>query len=533
VSDASFSPSTPLDVETSPGDLRVESAARRTAWSRKRIVVTLSIAVAVCFLVLPRCFIDYGESGDALDNATDAMHLAQYGFREGIPMMVRWPPGVPAFFYLLTLIVPWGGHVASNLAVFAFYIASVVLFGRMTKGVPHREWVWGMYALTPLILRDSALTQDFVPGLVFVMAVFLALESRRYALAGVLIGVATGFRLTNVLLVLPATLHLGLATTEWPTRARLRAVVSMNVLAVACGLVWYAPFVYVSELGWRYFMPLKGHGTIAPASFAYNMAYVFGPLALMTMLGVLFYERKRVSSLLCAEWKTRSPRTVFLLVAVLVYLIICLRFVMKVSYILPAIPFLYLLLADWVSKRGLQAIAITVASFSIVNLELKGGQSGRRVLAPHLDWGCVVADWSERSEIRDLRRGISQLRSLGKAVVLTGMGGILTRGNDELVQADAAALSPRLDPASITSVHRAVNDIVHRVRGSDVFLIAGLSESNVDLLRHDGFKVYMFSQNAPSYVKLTFGYDPYSDGVEVLDVFDSRAFYRDEAHAAR
>src|SRR5437763_11457775 len=94
-------------------------------WSRRQLALPAFVAATVCVLVLPRCFIDYGESGDALDNATDAMQLAMHGFKDGIPLMVRWPPGVPAFHYMLALVVPWGKHVASNILVFAFYIASV------------------------------------------------------------------------------------------------------------------------------------------------------------------------------------------------------------------------------------------------------------------------------------------------------------------------------------------------------------------------------------------------------------------------
>jgi len=70
---------------------------------------------------------------------------------------------------------------------------------------------------------------------------------------------------------------------------------------------------------------------------------------------------------------TRPPGTVFAFLAVFAYAVVSFRFPNKISYYLPAVPFVYLLLADWISARGLAIIAVAVSSYSVVSLEVKGG----------------------------------------------------------------------------------------------------------------------------------------------------------------
>jgi hypothetical protein len=507
----------------SPSALDALRESRSVASRRQRIVLGITAAVIVSVLILPRCFIDYGENGDAMDNAADAIRIARLGLREGILQGVRWPPGIPLFIYLLAAVVPWGGHVAANLLVFAFYIGSVLVFQRITRNLPNRALLTAMFALTPLLLVNAAVTQDFVPGTFFVLAAFLALDRRRYLLAGILLGIATGFRITNVLLILSAALYIVTRERQLPIWARLRSVVMVSFIAILCGLVWYSPFIYYSGLGWRYFVPTR-HGEVFLMGFAYNTVYVWGPIALATIIGVVAYERNELVAWLKGLGTLRSARAIFALSTVIITTVVCFRFPNKVSYYLPAIPFFYLLLAEWVSTRGLWIIALAVVSFSFLSVELKGGDSGRRALRPHLAWGCVVDDWLRRREIQDLRRGIRKLDSLGKAVVLTGMAGVLTRDNDALVQVDAAAISTKLDPSAAQSIHRGVTDTVFQIKQSNVFLTSALSRANVRKLREDGFAIYMFSEYAPAAI-MAYGYDPYQDAIPVLPTFTRCTFY--------
>jgi len=497
---------------------------RRSKWSSRRAAILGPLALAVGILILPRCFIDYGESGDALDNATDALRLARLGLSDSIPLMVRWPPGIPAFIYLLAAFVPWGGHSASNLLVFAFYVGCVWTFYQMARDLPNRRWLVGMFALTPILLRDAAVTQDFVPGTFFVMTTYLALKSTRYLLAAVLLGISVGFRITNVLMLLPVALYIWTRLALRSPWERLRTVALVGGATAGLGLAWYVPFIHYSGLGTLYFVPTR-HGEINLKVFIYNMLYVFGPIALMVIAACVTAERRALSAWVHKTLAARSPDMLFCITTLAVYTAVCFRFPNKISYWLPAVPFFYLFVADWISPRGLRFFAISVVSFSLVNLELKGGTSGRRTFRPHLDWGCVLGDWLRRREIQDLRRGIGQLRSLGKALVLTGMGGVLTRDNYELVQVDSAAVSPSLDPEVGRGKNR-VTDTIHQLRGSEVFLLANLSQSDVRLLRGEGFKVYMFSEYAPSNIKDSQGYDPYQEGIGTLPVLEPCAFYR-------
>jgi len=486
----------------------------------------LGLAVVAAFLIIPRALIDYGQSGDAIDNAADALKLASYGFTDGIPLMIRWPPGVPLFIYSLAAIVPWGGHVGANLLVFSFYGMSVFLFHVLAQNQPNSRLLTVLFALTPMIVKNAAVTQDFVCGLAMVLGGSLALLHGHRMVAAGLFGLSAGFRLTNILFLIPSALLILQADRNLPIRARLGHVARVFALAIGLGFAAYLPFVASSGMGWHYFAPAPGHGQWGFVLGFYNLIYVFGPIALLGMIAILLAERRRVVEAMKQEWTSRCPLVVFSAVTIVLYMILSFRFTMKQEYFMPALPFVYILLSRWVSNKGLVVIAILIVSYTFVSLDLKGGASGKRVLTLQPAWGLVADDLIQRRELQELRRSVGQLARLGKAVVLTGMGGVLTRGNGLVESSTPAAISPRLDSRVGVSAHRGGDSLIYHVEGSDAYLVFSLSQEDVELLRQEGYKVYMFSEYAPSATMQMYGYDPYTMGIDVLPVLSRQAFYR-------
>lgn len=128
--------------------------------------------------------------------------------------------------------------------------------------------------------------------------------------------------------------------------------------------------------------------------------------------------------------------------------------------------------------------------------------------------------------MRDLRAGIGALTQLNRAVVLTGMAGVLTSGNGLLEPAAATDISARLPVEAGLSEHRAVGTLVHRLRGTSVFLVTSLSREHVELVRQEGYAVYMFSEYAASAAVNGHQYDPYAMQLGILSIFGREAFYR-------
>ncbi len=509
------------DVEANPAKSTAENGRildLRTA---------LLLAFVVVVLIVPRSIIDYGESGDAWDNAGDAIKLGTEGLIPAIPHMIRWPPGVPLFIYALAPVAPMAGHVGTNLLVAAFYIAAVALFAVAVRDEQHGRLLTVLFALTPIVIKNAAVTQDFVCGLVPVLAAYIALQRGRYALAGLLIGVAAGFRITNILFVIPASAYMVLTPIM---RDRWARIAGLSALAAAVALCCYSPFILTSGLGWRYFMPLPGHGNKQPILVhvrlaVYNWVYVLGPAACVTLLSAGLMEGSRIVKAARLMAVNRAPIVAFGGLAIGLHGMLTWTFTMKAEYVLPALPFLYILLAGCLSRKAMVWFAIAASSYAVLSVETKGGSSGKRTLTVRPAWGLVVDDYVRRTEIAALRQGVGQLRSLGKAVVLTGMAGVLTADNPAVETSDIKSVSAGALPEWGVSEHRAVGSTVHRIRSSGVFLVDSLPKAGVDLVRRDGYKVYMFSEYAPTAAVNGQGYDPYTLDIQILPILSARAFY--------
>lgn len=487
------------------------------------------LAMLAFALTLPRAVLDYGLNGDALDNAGDAMKLVALGPAAAIPQMIRWPPGVPAFIALLAAVVPWGGHLAANLLVFGSFVAALALFAAIARREVNGNGLLltALFGVTPFLLLNAAVAQDFMPGLAAALAAYLALSRRAYVAAGVLFGLGMGVRVTNVLLLVPAVVYV--AQIEREARARARAVVTMGALTAGVGVAFYLPFLYLSGLGWRYFLPLPGHGASIGTGWMtafYNWVSIFGVVATAGLLAIVAMCRRRLVEGMRHDWRRREPAVLFALMTIGIYALVSFRFTMKAEYAMPAIPFLFLLMGRWLGRRAVIAAIVLVASYAAVALEVKGGVSGRRALTLRPAAGLLVSDWQQRRDVHALRAGLRSLAPLDRVVVLTGMGGVLTSGNDALEPAALTDLSARLPRAAGISEHRGVGTLVHRLRGTSVFLITSLARQHVETLQREGYRVFMFADYAPSTAVHLHGYDPYALGITALPIFGSGAFYR-------
>lgn len=483
-------------------------------------------------LVLPRAVIDFGQNGDALNNAHDAFQLATYGPMEAIPQIIRWPPAFPLFIGLLAGIVPWAGHVGANLFVFTSFVIALALFAAAVAREEQAVPMVVLFALTPFLLLNAAVTQDFMCGLAATLAAYVALSRRAYVLTGILLGAGMAFRITNGLLLGPTLVYLWCAEPD--LRVRVQAAVRIVILGAVVGLSLHVPFIVVSELGWRYFQPTPEHGTIpfwdgAWKTTLYNWLSVFGLVASAGIVALAAFRMRRITDAIRRDWAERRPAFLFSVLTILTYAALSIRFTAKAEYAMPAIPFLYLLFARWFGRRELVVLTMLVFSYTFVAVDLKGGVSGRRELTLKITPGILVQDWQLRHELRELRVGIGVLGQLSKAVVLTGMGGVLTSDNALVEAASAPEISPALPLKAGLSAHPRVGTMVHRLRGTSVYLVTSLSRENVELIQREGYSVYMFSEYAPSAAMNDHHYDPYALRIGVLPLFGRQAFYRQTA----
>ncbi|MFZ5868293.1 MAG: hypothetical protein ACOYXY_20585 [Thermodesulfobacteriota bacterium] len=470
----------------------------------------IGLAAIFVLMTLPRLVLNPGLDGDSFRGMMAAEYLAQ----EGVYHPSRLP-GNPLFEYLLAIVAPAGGHILSNLVVLGFYFACIVAFSLIARERRDSLLLVGLFALTPLLLVNAATTMDYIPGLAMTLWSYVMAGKNRFVAAFVLAGLAIGFRLSNAVFLVP----LGLFTIM---AGKGIALVSLcSVLGVSLGLAFYLPIF--TEFGLRMVQspPHAFHGVSYILFTGYKLLMVLGPVAAVGIAVLLVLARRDVASRTVQAFRDRDRSYILEISSVLVFFLVFLFHSDESEYLIPAIPFFYLLLGRWLDRRGLLVTAALVASFALISVELKGGESGRRHPTIRPAQGIVLKDYQERKELEALRRGVARFAETDRAVIIHGYGPVLGYKNPELVPAQYAEISPELDVSGISEWSQ-----IHRLPGRQVFLVSGISRANAELLMRDGYWLFCFSESAPSHLMRSWGYDPYELGIARLEILNDKAFYK-------
>jgi hypothetical protein len=468
------------------------------------------LALAVCAMTVPRLVINYGMDGDGIRGIIAGRGLLATGVY--IPSRL---PGNPLFEYFLTAISLLGGHVLTNLMVLTFYVLCIAAFRILAEDRDHQLLLLALFSLTPILVLNAVVTKDYIPGLAMLLWCYVCARRKQYISAYVLLGLAIGFRLPNVLFMVP------LAAFLFLRGQRLSEILLLSCISGVMGLLLYAPIYRVFGADMLAVPAHSYHGLAYVMFTGYRLLMVFGPIATAGIIIALALSAKRIFQVTREKLEAPDPEYCLELMALLVFLALFIRHSDKSEYLIPAIPFFYLLMWRWLHRGALITLSVLIVSFAFVSVELKGGESGQRKIAFQPDLGIVVKDFEDRRELEALRSGVDRLDKSPRAVVIHGYGPVLGFENDKLVKSDFREISPRLSEKGISEYN-----FIHRLRGGPVFFVSGLSKQNVELLQYEGYRVYYFSESAPSHCMHTYHYDPGGMGLTRLDILNDQAFYK-------
>jgi hypothetical protein len=344
------------------------------ASARERLTLVLA-AVAVLATRLPWIGSGYGSDPDGYRVVIVARQIARSGVYEASRL-----PGFPVYEYLTTLSA-WSAPWVSNAVTALFSVASFVLFAIIARELGVRRYllIALAFAMTPLVYVSSCCTMDYMAALAGQLAATYAVLRRRPALAGVLLGLSVGCRITAGALALPLCLWILLSSARAAAiRQCLVFGVTLLLSAALCFLpVWRrygAGFFSFYDNDW--YPPLDVVLTRA-------LPLVWGGLGLLALLGLLFaaplYYRFTRGAL--DDARTRHA-LVLALVAVALYLIAFLRLPDEAGYLLPVVPFVLLVIALLVPPGAVAALAAALLLSSWI-----GWQHGRPTLE-----GAIVED---------------------------------------------------------------------------------------------------------------------------------------------
>gem|GEM_PF-466007 len=312
--------------------------------SAGRALLFVSVALFVFLSRLPFINESYGLDADAWGVAQAAKRIAETG-----AYTISRPPGSPLVEMTCSLLWRFGPRVMNGLTAAFSAIAAGFFALIMRSLVPDRRvglLATLAFACVPVIYVNSVGALDYVWALAFLLAAVHAALDRRAVLAGLLIGAATGCRITSIGMLVPLGILLARGKNG-PAAARV--VVPCVLAALATAVLAYAPvwrayggsFLSFSDQHFAF-----GEWT---ATVLYGVtAGLWGPVGAAGIFGAtlhfLFHPRRSLTNSVVPAGSAK-PVVVAALAAILFYVAAYLRLPVEYAYLIPAVPFVLILFA--------------------------------------------------------------------------------------------------------------------------------------------------------------------------------------------
>ncbi|MFN0156875.1 MAG: hypothetical protein ACKVRP_02245 [Bacteroidota bacterium] len=455
----------------------------------------LFILLLVVITRLPFIWNGYGSDADAWRVADTTKRLWSEG--EYTPSRL---PGYPLHEFISAPFVALGGAPLSNASTIAATLLLVVVWSRFVAGTA-RFPMFAVLALAfaPLLWKSSVMTMDYVWSLLCIVLALHNAHKGKAILAGLFLGLATGFRPTNIVAVVPIVVMLYSTTRSARSVALMIAVAGMTCVATFLPLLTkYGLSDWIAET--RFQMgDIQLAFTERVLLFGYRGVYAFGPLAAIATGFIVFRKRKT----LCFMLQRSAPLLLVACTGLGTYAALFLAFPLEREYLLPALPFLILLIDTLASRNQFILFLACLFGFAFINPDVVRHHGRRGTLGFNLHSG-MVFDYTDKLNLVHLhRKAIGEFHLEGKSVVMTGSGPILWLENDALEEDTVGLL-------------RSTTERVYRQKTDpEVRFIDALPLDEVKRLQRDAYTIYCV-ESMVEYLESFLGYDMRNNDVVIL-----------------
>jgi hypothetical protein len=352
---------------------------------------------------LPFLGAGYGEHADNWRIALAARHIAETGVYEASRF-----PGYPIQEYVCSWF--WKtGPFGFNLLNALFCAAAVLFFALICVEYGVADWWLAALSLAfvPVLYVNSVSSKDFPWALAFLMAAWWYALRKKPVLAGLLLGLAMGCRITSGAAALPIALILVDGATN---RVAIRRVILTGLVSAVIVVAAFLP-VY-TRYGADFFSFYAEHAFPDAFQIAARMSIeVWGLLGVAGICGALF------AAFSVSSRPTVGPRHLLAWISMLViYAIAFFCLPDEAAYLIPVVPFV-LLLVWWASPRwAFRACCALVIASPFVTWTGGKPQSGGG-----LNPGLIIQDHRERiktvEEISEFLRFASRISGSNAYIV--------------------------------------------------------------------------------------------------------------------
>ncbi len=351
-------------------------------------------------------FDGYGVEEDSWGLVVNAFEMKQTGH-----YVASRVPGHPLQEYVYRLVYnapAWVYNsfslIASLFAVGYFYMAlrKMQFSGAFAAAV--------MLCFTPAFYISGTYTIDFAWSMAFVMASFYYLLHGKFVLSGILLGMATGCRITSAAFMLPWALMLW---SSLDTSLSIKKILRVGIPAAIVGGAWFIPAYLHYGPGFFDYSDQFPYPPFAKIAYKATLG-VFGLIGMLAMLWFLVpalrnWQKKELQAV--THFTTERLLTVCLAV-IAVFTLSYLRLPQKSGYMLPIVPFVILFFGLLLRERSFRymAYAFVLSPFLFsINLTdpLRGASSSKLAVTFHAAGQEIFIDplsgpvFSERSKRRN------------------------------------------------------------------------------------------------------------------------------------
>lgn len=254
---------------------------------------------------------------------------------------------------------------------------AVLFFALSLKNIGFKHYVFAAYAFafTPVVFISSTYTIDYMLAMAFVMGSFYCVSSPLSpgrgaggeVLAGLLLGLATGFRLTSLSMLIPLCLLLMQTTSAFSlSKESLKRIFIFSFTALAIACIAYIPVIKTYGLTFFTYADQFPYPNL-PKVFYKATVGVFGTVGLLLIVTLkckILWEKffKKENLIPAALQKNLFYASV---AVILLCFISYLRLPQKSAYLIPLVPFVILLFGYYLSGRAFKIFCtlLTLSSF--------------------------------------------------------------------------------------------------------------------------------------------------------------------------
>lgn len=323
----------------------------------------LLVSLFIFLVRLPFIFLGYGAEEDAWGLPLTAQRIASTGVYE-----VSRLPGHP-FQEVLYASVSHHGFICMNLLTMVIGATGIFFFMRLLRFFKVQSPVWPAIALafTPVVFINSTNVMDYIWAMSGIIISFHFLCQRKYMLAGLILGFTIGCRITSGAVLLPFVIYIFMTEKE----GAFKKIITCSLTAMISGLICFLPVI--NEYGLTFFTYYE-HFPL-PSVFKNIYKGTIGVFGLVggVALGVyvIISSRRLIPSFKKSDAVNKALMIVCSLTSVL-YIVAFIRLPLKSAFMIPAIPFIILLMAKLLTDKQATILAsmFIISSFCFgVNLK--------------------------------------------------------------------------------------------------------------------------------------------------------------------